>query len=171
MKRVFATLCVLFVAFGFLYAKDPLEGCWKSIDDETGVVTAYWKIYQVEGELRGEIMSIPEKPADTVASAVESSYKGHPCGDDTDLSKEPVIGTPWIWGLSSTKIGEWRNGSIVDAGNGSRYTCAITFHAAGSKISRKKLAVVDTLEMRGSIGFIGRSQYWERADESEFNAN
>ena len=73
----------------------------------------------------------------------------------------PLLGTPWIYGLSSNKTGEWSGGSIVNAEDGKLYKCKITFRQADGKKFQK-----DVLEMRGEIGLgIGRSQYWQKTDQ------
>lgn len=154
-----AALAVLAAA---VFAADPVEGYWKSVDEQTGEATAFWKIYGKDGVLFGEILKIVGKPDDTIASAAKPGYKDFPVPGE--VNKMRVVGTPWIWGLKSKKAGEWSGGSIVDPKKGDIYKCRITFRAAdGKKFSK------DTLEMRGEIGLgIGRSQFWLKAAESEF---
>jgi len=73
----------------------------------------------------------------------------------------PVIGTPWIFGLSPVRPGEWSGGHVINPEDGRMYRCKITFRAADGRRFR-----ADTLEMRGEIGLgIGRSQFWQRTDE------
>ncbi len=144
------------------FAVDPVVGFWKSIDDATGEATAYWKIYEKQGTLFGEIVRIVGKSDDTIAEAAKPSYKDFPVPGT--VNKMRVVGTPWIYGLTMKKSGEWAGGNIVDPKKGDLYRCKITFRPADGKKFQ-----VDTLEMRGEIGLgIGRSQYWLRAAESEF---
>lgn len=163
MNKKCALFLVLCVTSAFaLFASDPVEGFWKSIDEKTGEVTAYWKIWQEDGLLFGTIMRVPGEDPSTLATKVKSSYKGFPL--DGDITKMKVIGTPWIFSLERKKAGEWTGGSIIDPSNGSMYKCKITFRAKDGK----KYAE-DSLEMRGEIGLgIGRSQYWVRAKESDW---
>jgi uncharacterized protein (DUF2147 family) len=78
----------------------------------------------------------------------------------------PVIGTPWIFGLTLERPGQWINGSIINPEDGSIYKCKITFHPADG--NRYK---TDTLEMRGEIGLgIGVSQFWRKSSAQEVNA-
>lgn len=157
---VVAALAVLSVFA--VSAADPVEGYWKSVDDKTGLPTAYWKIYDKGGVLFGEILRIVDKPDDTIATAAKPSYKGFPVAGE--VNKMRVVGTPWIYGLSRKKAGEWADGSIIDPKTGDLYKCKITFRPADGK-----KFTVETLEMRGEIGLgIGRSQFWQRASEAEF---
>jgi uncharacterized protein (DUF2147 family) len=144
------------------FAADPVEGYWKSIDEKTGEATAFWKIYDKNGVLFGEIVRIVGKSDDTVAENAKASYKNFPVAGV--VNKMRVVGTPWIYGLSRKRPGEWSGGNIVDPKKGDYYQCKITYRPADGKKFQK-----DTLEMRGEIGLgIGRSQYWLQASESEF---
>jgi uncharacterized protein (DUF2147 family) len=70
------------------------------------------------------------------------------------------VGTPWIFGLSLDKPGEWGGGHIINAEDGKMYKCKIKYHGADGKKFK-----ADVLEMRGEIGLgIGRSQYWQKSD-------
>jgi uncharacterized protein (DUF2147 family) len=73
-----------------------------------------------------------------------------------------VVGPPWIFGLTQDKPGLWSGGNVVDPNDGNMYGCKITFHAADSK-----KYPVDTLEMRGTIGPFGRSQFWKKSTQEE----
>jgi len=77
-----------------------------------------------------------------------------------DLSKMKIIKeTPWIFALKKTASGVWEKGNIIDCGEGKMYSCKVTFTPAdGGKFK------VDTLIMRGSIGPLGRNQFWRRPD-------
>lgn len=161
-KSIIAALLLAAAAAFGAAAEDPVVGYWKSIDDASGEATAFWKIYEKDGALFGEIVRIVGKSDDTIATAAKSSYKDFPVPGAVNEMR--VVGTPWIYGLRRRGAGEWAGGSIVDPKKGDLYRCKITFRAADGK----KFAV-DTLEMRGEIGLgIGRSQYWLRASESEF---
>jgi uncharacterized protein (DUF2147 family) len=80
----------------------------------------------------------------------------------------PVLGTPWLFGLNAVrnKPGEWERGKIIDPNDGQMYTGTVKFHPAGTRVGGQTRQV-DTLEMRGSIGPFGRSQYWQKATESQ----
>ena len=160
-KKSFAVVAALVLAAGAAFAADPVEGYWKSVDEQ-GKATAFWKIYDRGGTLYGEILKIVGKPDDTIAENAKPSYKNFPVPGQ--VNKMKVIGTPWIFGLKMKRPGQWEGGNIVDPKEGKIYQCKIVFRPAdGGKYP------TDTLEMRGEIGFgIGRSQYWLRANEREF---
>ncbi len=158
----------LFMICGFLaigvavFAADPAEGYWKSVDEKTGEATAFWNIYVKNNVLYGEIVRIVDKPDDTIADKTKESYPGFPVSGI--VNKMKVIGTPWIWGLTSKKAGNWAGGKIIDLQSGDMYNCKVTYRPADGK-----RYVKDTLEMRGELFLgIGRSQFWLRADPSEF---
>ena len=163
MKRL-ATLCFLAV-FGvsLLAAADKVEGFWKSVD-ETGKTTAAWKIYQKDAKLYGEIVTVPGQSDSKIADACLPSYKGFPVSGD--VNKMTVVNTPFIFGLSMKKEGQWEGGNIIDPKDGKMYKCKIAFRAADGK-----KYPTDVLEMRGEIGMgLGRSQYWVRTTEAEIAA-
>lgn len=171
MKRF---VVLILVIYGFCFVSgnlfaDPAVGYWISVDDRTGQPTAGWRIYQQGDRLLGMIISfvgigLPEdiRPEDVIAIGNRESYPGFPIPGKTN--EMPVIGTPWIFGLSQVREGEWNGGNIIDPESGRMYRCRIIFHPAGSRI-RRNTVTVDTLEMRGEIGLgIGRSQFWQRSD-------
>lgn len=160
-KRILILSILAFFVGTLVFALDTVEGYWKGVD-EKGVPTAFWKIYENNGVLFGEIVKIVGKSDDTIATKAKASYKNFPVAGTVNTMR--VIGTPWIYGLKKKAVGQWEGGSIVDPGKGDIYACKITFRP----VDGKKYPA-DTLEMRGEIGFgIGRSQYWQRADEREF---
>jgi uncharacterized protein (DUF2147 family) len=160
MKKTVLVLCGLFI-FTSLCSADPAEGFWLSIDDKTGKVTAGWEIYTEGGKLYGKILSTAEYPDTVKADKCKSSYKGFPVAGNVAAMR--VVGTPWIFGLSPDKAGQWSGGNVIDPSDGNMYKCKITFHAAdGGKYK------ADTLEMRGEVGLgIGRSQFWRKATREE----
>jgi uncharacterized protein (DUF2147 family) len=158
VKKLVILLLALLIAAGTTAATDPVEGFWLSYDEKTGKATAGWQIYQSNNKLYGKILSKADK-TNTKAVKCKSSYPGFPVAGN--VSEMPIIGTPWIFGLTKEKDGYWRGGSIIDPGEGKIYKCKITYHAAGGKYKK------DTLEMRGEIGLgIGRSQLWLKATEA-----
>ncbi len=162
MKRfVFLLVCMLYVSLSALSADSAL-GYWKSIDDETGKVTAGWEIYVKNGILYGRIITAVDVDSDDLAIECIGPYDDFPLPGDT--SKMTIVGTPWIYNLKNVSQGVWKGGRIIDPANGKDYACEITFHKAGGKYK------VDTLEMRGKIGPFGRSQYWQRASLEEILA-
>ena len=161
MKKLICA-ALLLCAAAAVFAADPVEGYWVSINEE-GELTAGWHIYQKDGVLYGEILAAAGKPRDTIATAVKESYKDFPVSGA--VNKMPLLGTPWIWGLTSKAAGQWANGSIIDPADGKVYKCKITFRKADGKKYKE-----DTLEMRGEIGLgIGRSQFWKKSTPEEID--
>jgi len=160
MKKHVAFLLFALVSIA-LYAADPVEGFWKSIDEETGKTTAAWRIYEKDSVLYGEIVTVPNQDDATIAKDCKSSYKGFPVAGE--VNKMTVVNTPFIFGLKKKSEGQWSDGNIIDPKDGKMYKCKITLRKADGKKFTKEV-----LEMRGEIGLgIGRSQYWERIDETE----
>ncbi len=153
----------LLLVTAFISAADPCEGYWKSIDDDTGEATAFWHIYVRGGQLFGEIVKITDKPDDTIAEKVDSSYPDFPISGD--LSKRTVLNTPWIYNMNRRSAGDWRGGYIIDPNDGRRYRSDVKFHPADGRRYH-----VDTLEVKGRVLFFSRSQYWERSSLEEIEA-
>jgi uncharacterized protein (DUF2147 family) len=152
-------LCVGLVLPAF--ALDPVEGYWVSVDEKTGKVTAGWEIYVEGGKLYGKICSVAGYSQDITADVCKESYKGFPVAGKVNQMK--VVGTPWIFGLTSKEAGKWSGGSIIDPNEGKMYQCVITYRPTDGKRFK-----ADTLEMRGEIGMgIGRSQFWRKSTRAE----
>ncbi|HOC29388.1 MAG TPA: DUF2147 domain-containing protein [Treponemataceae bacterium] len=163
MKKLAALCLVAAFAAAGLSAADKVEGYWKSIDETTGKVTAIWKIYQKDSKLFGEIVTVPGQSDATIASAATGNYKDFPVSGD--VSKMTVVNTPFIFNLKMKSAGQWEGGNIIDPKDGKMYKCKIVFRAKDGKKYK-----TDVLEMRGEIGLgIGRSQYWEKCEESEID--
>jgi uncharacterized protein (DUF2147 family) len=153
--------CFLLLSAGVCFAADPVEGFWISVDEKTGKATAGWEIYQTGGKLYGKILSIVGFAQDVTAAACKESYRGFPVAGKVNAM--PVLGTPWIFGLSPDREGLWSGGNVINPEDGSMYRCKITFRRADG--NRYK---TDTLEMRGEIGLgIGRSQFWRKSTRAE----
>jgi len=159
MKKIIA----LFLGLAFtavLCFADPAEGFWLSVDDKSHKVTAGWQVYQEGGKLYGKILSVSTESRGVLAGRCKDSYPGFPVPGR--VSAMPVEGTPWIFGLSRQREGQWSGGHVVNPEDGNIYNCKITFHPANGR-----RFAADTLEMRGEIGLgIGRSQFWRKTDEA-----
>ena len=145
----------LLLTAGFCFAADPAEGFWLGIDDKDGRVTAGWEMY-VDGDiLCGKILSVVGYPQDMKAITCKTSYRGFPLTGK--VNEMPILGPPWIFGLTRDKPGVWTGGHIIDLNDGNIYKCRITYHPK-----------TDTLEMRGEIGLgLGRSQFWRKCSREE----
>ena len=152
---------LLLVAAGVCFAIDPAEGFWISVDEKTGKDTAGWELFIQDGKLYGRMVSLAGFSQSLKADLCKDSYKGFPTPGK--VSEMSIIGTTWIFSLiPDGQPGQWRGGSVVDPTDGSMYGCKITFHPADGKKYKS-----DTLEMRGTIGPFGRSQFWKRATREQ----
>ena len=139
--------------------QDPVEGFWLSVDDKTGKITAGWHIYVEGGKVLGKILSLSDHPPGVLAVRCRDSYPGFPVAGK--VNQMPVTGTPWIFGLSSDKPGEWSGGHVINPDDGRMYKCKMIYRRADGKKFKS-----DMLEMRGEIGLgIGGSQYWQKTNE------
>ena len=159
--KIMFILILLMVSAGICFAADPAEGCWISIDEKTGKETAGWEISIQDGKLYGKILSLAGFSQTVKADQCKDSYKGFPVPGK--VSEMTIVGTTWIFSLlPDSQPGQWRGGNIVDPNDGNMYGCKITFRPAdGNKFK------VDTLEMRGTIGPFGRSQFWRTATREQ----
>lgn len=152
MKKVCIALLVsafACVCAPSLYASDPAEGFWKSIDEQ-GTITAFWKLWIEGGELKGTIVKVPGKSDSEVCTDCK--------GDSKQFSNKPIIGTVWMFGFK--KDGDkWAKGKIVDPSEGKVYWASVKSVNGGGAV-----------EMRGSIdkwGLAGRTQTWKKSNEAE----
>ena len=158
MVKVFFVLIFIMVC-GICFAADPAEGFWLSVDEKTGKVTAGWQIYVQSGVLYGRILSAADATPANKATECKASYRGYPVAGN--VSQMPIIGSIWIFGLTPDKNpGQWKGGNVIDPSDGNMYTCTITYHDNYNGRG-------PTLQMRGSLLGIGRSQYWRKATEAQ----
>jgi uncharacterized protein (DUF2147 family) len=163
MKKILGLCLFLIFAAGLCFAADPAEGYWMSVEDKSGKSSG-WELYLLNGNLCGKIVAAPQTPSNARASKCRTSYRGFPL--QGKVNEMLVIGTPWIFGLTKERPGQWINGSIINPEDGKLYKCKVTFHAADG--NRYK---TDTLEMRGEIGLgIGLSQFWRKSSAQEIAA-
>ncbi|MCX7025402.1 MAG: DUF2147 domain-containing protein [Spirochaetes bacterium] len=157
----------LMIAFAMALAvpafADPAEGLWKSFDEETGKVNAYWKVWVQDGLLRGTIVKLPEKP-DTekfkeFIAKNQKEYNKSPSAPIT--ANSPIVGTIWMFGLKPTKTpGLWQDGIVIHSGKGKVYSAMCTYKPKNG---------VDYLDFRGYMGIkaLGATSVWERVPDSE----
>jgi len=146
MRLTDVIICV-FVSLSSLaaLAESPIEGYWKSIDDKTREVTAYWKIEIENGHLLGYIVNYPDSKPDDVCVACK--------GDLDEFFEKPVQGTAWL-NLSNQDDDEWKDGYIIDSGEGEKYRARVWLEDSN-------------LMMRGYVGFFYRTQTWIRTNQAD----
>jgi uncharacterized protein (DUF2147 family) len=142
--RYFMLFCLL-MPVGRLCAMEPVEGYWKSVDDESKKVTAFWRLEIKDGRLYGYIVNYPDR---------KESDRCNKCVEETqDFHNMPILGTPWLL-LSENDDGTWENGYIIDSGQGKKYKAKVWFEEG-------------KLKMRGYIGFFYRTQSWLPARQGD----
>lgn len=139
-------------------AADPIEGYWRSIDDQTNQTTGVWRVYvDTDGLAYAVIVWAAGINQGTLASACTKSADYVDFPRPGDPSKMLLLGTPWIYKVKREKRGVWERGRIIDPSDGNCYYCSLT-------------AEKGKLVMRGSLdarGWMGRSQTWEPVSEQE----
>lgn len=131
----------LFTSLPKADAAYPVEGYWKSVDDETGKATAIWYFSVSGGTLYGKIVKVPGQSDDVKCTVCKGWYKN-----------KTVVGTNWLKLKEVDGDGVWSNGNIIDSGSGKVYKCKVW--AEGGK-----------LKVRGYIGFVYRTQTWIRTSK------
>jgi uncharacterized protein (DUF2147 family) len=125
-------------------AESSLEGYWKSIDEQTSKVTAYWKLEVKDNHLLGYLVNYPGLKPDDFCIA---------CKDELpEFYEKPIRGTAWL-NLSKYHDGIWKDGYIIDSGKGEKYKAKVWLEDGN-------------LMMRGYVGFFFRTQTWLRADQA-----
>lgn len=136
---------------GTLHAQEITPvGLWKTIDDKSGEVRSYVRIWKNEqGILYGKITKLVNTPdADTVVC--------DKCTDDRKNQK--IEGLEILRGLKQKDPADpyyWDQGTVLDPENGKAYKGYV-------KVSRDN----KQLTLRGYIGIpaFGRSQIWHRVE-------
>lgn len=144
MKRLAATLILALSSVCAMAQMTPV-GLWKTIDDDGKTEKSLVRITESGGVLTGSIEKIfdPAKQAAT-------------CDKCTDDRKDqPVLGLAIIRNVRQDADDKtlWTGGEILDPANGKTY--------------RTRLKPVDggkSMEMRGYVAFIYRTQLWQRVE-------
>jgi len=125
-------------------AESTIPGYWKSIDDQTGEVTAYWKLEVKDNQLLGYLVNYLGMQPDNVC--IECT------GELQAFFEQPISDTAWL-NLSKNRDGIWQDGYIIDSGKGEKYKAKVWIENGN-------------LKMRGYIGFFFRTQTWLRTDQA-----
>ncbi len=143
-KKLFIILfCTLFslLFLGNAYAKDSsITGLWKTIDDETGKKKSIVKIYEQDGKYFGQIVKLFLEPDEDQNPVCDE------CADDDPRKDKPSLGMVILKNLEK-KGNKYKNGEILDPGNGKVYDCKLWIED-------------DKLILRGYILFFFRTQTW-----------
>ena len=142
MKTMFKLGAILFsVCFVCsAFAKGPIVGKWKTIDDETNEPKAIVEIFERDGKFYGNTIELFLK------ADADQNPTCDKCDDDDPRKDQPSLGMEIIKGLEADGD-SYSGGTILDSGKGKVYKCKITREG-------------DTLKMKGSILFFYRTQTW-----------
>lgn len=123
----------------------PIEGQWKTIDDETGKPKSVVQIYKKsDGKLYGKIIKLYRSP---------NEDQNPSCNECTDYRKgKKIIGMEIITGLKKDGDEWYADDAILDPANGKIYDCKIWLDSENP----------NKLYVRGYISFLYRTQTWHR---------
>jgi uncharacterized protein (DUF2147 family) len=160
MKKITAAVVVILLYAVSVYADDPAEGFWFSMDSRTGEIMSGWEIYISNGYLYGKMISAVNRSPDDKAVKCRDSYANFPI--QGKVNQLTILNTPWIFGLSMESTGVWTNGSVISFDDGNLFKCSVIYHPADGKKFKQ-----EALEIRGQILLLSGSQYWRRATREE----
>ena len=143
MKWTLVAVVALLPSLVWAQQHSPL-GRWKTIDDESGKAKSILVITEENGLLSATIEEILVKKADG-SPRLCLKCKG-------DLEGAPMEGLRIVWDMQADGD-EWSGGRILDPENGKVYKAEMKLNEDGSQ-----------LEVRGSVAFFGRSQFWHRVE-------
>ena len=135
-----AALLLTLLYVPVIFSATP-AGRWTTIDDKTGEKRAVVNLVVKGDTLTGTIVKVFPHAGD----------KGLCSNCPGEFKDKPIIGLPFMWGVTDKGNGVWENGHILEAQTG--------------KLYHVKLAVKgDELYVRGYIGIpmLGRTQVWVR---------
>jgi len=127
------------------FAKPTVSGYWKSIDDQTGEVTAFWKLEIKDNFLLGYLVNYPGMNPDNMCIQCT--------GELQEFFEKPISNTAWLNLSKKNREGIWEEGYIIDSGKGEKYKAKVWIEEGN-------------LMMRGYIGFFFRTQTWLRTDQT-----
>ena len=140
-----AVVAIIIVAFSVpAWAQMTPEGLWRNIDDKSGEAKAEIRI---QGNSAGVLTGVLEK---RLAKDAKPDDLCKECSDER--KNQPILGLEIIRGAQKAEGKDvWEGGKILDPENGRNYTLRLTPIEGGKK-----------LEVRGSLGPLGRTQTWVR---------
>lgn len=156
MKKLFVAMVAVF-GVGVANAA-PLAGFYQTIDDKTNTPKSIVALYEYpdddEMELAGRIVALYDangKISETIANPVKIA--------DKVKGKPTYVGLDIIWDMEwDADDNRYEDGKIMDPKSGSVYSSVIWQDTPG------------TLNVRGKIGPIGRTQKWRTLDGASLPA-
>lgn len=144
MKSLIAA-AVLGLVGSAAFAQMSPVGLWRTIDDETKQPKSLVRITESGGVVTGKI--------EKLFNPSEPDPKCDKCTDDR--KNQPIVGLQIIRNVRQDAGDKslWTGGEILDPGKGKTYKARFKPVDGGKK-----------MEMRGYIGFLYRTQVWERVE-------
>lgn len=144
MKHIAAALMLALTGTCALAQMTP-AGLWRTIDDDGKTEKSQVRITENAGVFTGVI--------EKIADPAKQDAKCDQCTDDR--KDKPILGMTIIRNVRQDADDKtiWTGGEILDPKNGKTY--------------KTRLKPVDggkTMEMRGYIGFLYRTQVWQRVE-------
>jgi len=127
------------------FAQMSPVGLWKTIDDDGKTEKSLVRITEQGGVLTGTI--------EKIFDASKADAKCEKCTDDR--KDKPVTGMAIIRNVKHDADDKeiWTGGEIMDPNNGKSYKTRLKPIEGGKK-----------MEMRGYVGFVYRTQVWQRVE-------
>ncbi len=139
MPRALGVLALLLAALPALAQNNTPVGTWRTIDDETGEPKSLVRIYERNGQLFGDIVTL--LPEGRLCSPCARGFEGR------DLRGERII-----TGLRRDG-NEWSGGRITDPKSGRTYRMTARMDGPNRLVLRGYVL---------GIRALGRNQTWER---------
>lgn len=146
MKRTTLVLFLLAIFSFSMAANNDVTGKWRTIDDETGEVKSLVEITKKGEKLYGKIIRLFNE--DPNYDPLCTECKGN-------LKNKKIIGMQIINGIELKKDQWAGDDGILDPDNGKLYDVKIWVDEENE----------NKLNVRGYIGFLYRTQTWEREIE------
>lgn len=136
MKKILLILLVLSISVS-MFSAEKITGVWKSISDETGLISSICLVYEYDQKMYGRLLVTYEADG-TVGTPEDKALS---------LVGEPYYaGLDFIWDMQD-KGKKWSKGKILDPIPGKTYSCDMWIENGN-------------LMVKGKIGPFGRSQTW-----------
>jgi hypothetical protein len=139
-KTQWALFATMLAVAGSATAADPVDGRWRTLDDETGKAMSIVEVSTAGGTLNARVVETLDEPD---AKCTKCS------GADRN---KPVVGMRVLWDLKK-KDGVWGGGSGFKPSSGDSFKAR----------SVKQSADGQTLEVTGCKLMFCRTAKWERA--------
>lgn len=142
MNRVI--IGIIFSVFAVLDMNgQTVFGKWQTFNEENGNANSVIKIYEENGEVKGQIIRIvKEEDRDRICTEC-----------DGEMKDKPIEGLVILRGLHKDG-NEYSGGVVTDPKSGKEYDCKIWLEKDNP----------NKLKIRGYIAFFYRTQTWQRLD-------